>query len=156
MCWTSQPTVRSQVMTEIGQWMCDCFLQQWNCNLWDDWQRERAEICWGLIRSSSKSSIYLEPYLFQLKDTTARSLCFHWISHHPYRLIKGAIIGHARLIPAEQWYPTWKWERRYHFLIVTHLLCDVFESAAANHLSFSSLGAEQQFVLMASSMTPCS
>jgi len=49
MCWTSQPTVRNQLMTEIGQRMCDCFPQQWN--LWDNWQRERGR---NMLRSYKK------------------------------------------------------------------------------------------------------
>ena len=57
-------------MTEIGQRMCDCFLQQWNCNLWDDWQRERGR---NMLRSYKfKQEFYIS---WTLSVPTKRSHC---------------------------------------------------------------------------------
>ena len=135
--------------------------------MWDD--SGRGNGCRNKLRTyrKFKHDFYFEPYLYQIKDSAMRrSLCCFRISCKV-----GSTAGLLGLESVCDIYPLYlqgmAWclkmgkeavEDETHFLIEYNSYADerrsLFHTAAAHLPSFPSLGAEQQLVMLASSMDP--
>ena len=105
MCWTFENPLSRVVnlLTEIGWWMSDCFLQQWNSNLWDDSGRgNRGRNKLRTYRKFKQEFYYLVPN----KGSYCENECVllpNELSSIPLQIEKGKY-HRPRLIPTEQWY----------------------------------------------------